>query len=277
MQIKKGLLIGLPAGRWVVFSELLMTDERKIQPESAMVQDEKPIELTLEEQLQVWWQDFKLPIIFGSIFVVLVAIGYPIYTNYRESQERAAGVMLAQIAPSEGEIKYAELTRIGEQYPDTQSAGRAWLILAAHQFNTGKNDEAIVTYKKFLAEYSDHELAGSAALGIGSAHEAAGRIPDAISQYGQVRSKFPNSFWVGEALLSLGRCYQINKDYVRARQIYDEINSNQNLPGSIKSRAEVQKVRLNYFQPAQTQALPVVAPSPTSSAPMPSASSPASR
>ena len=105
--------------------------------------------------------------------------------------------------------KAVEIFKEGmETYPKGRFVNETMTQQANALLLLQRYDEALASYRKFLATNPKPDLAASAELGIGNILKDTGKLPEAIAQFKKVRETFPTaqqaeqaSFWIGQLAL----------------------------------------------------------------------------
>jgi predicted negative regulator of RcsB-dependent stress response len=197
----------------------------------------------------------KIAAVAGGVVVALAA--FSIYSHFKEKSQaeatyaydQAVRVLtrpvdeLPQIGrvPEADETKYktvaeraeaaaAGLTKLEAERGSTGAAGQALLALAAADYDTGKFDESIQTYLKYLAATSDPGMRAVAEQGLGQTYEAkalaqkeagprnAG-LDQALFAYAEI-DKTERGPFSGLSLYHQGRIQALKGDAAKAAELF---------------------------------------------------------
>jgi len=147
-------------------------------------------------ETRVFWERFKKEIIAVLIVVLLAVIGFTCYRFYSDRQASAASALLA------GAKTAQEYQQVIERYPNTPSAGDAYLLLAEAQRSEKKFAEANTTLQAFITKFPQHEFMSTARMAMAANLESLGKGDEALTAYQQIASMYPNSYNAPLALLS---------------------------------------------------------------------------
>jgi len=116
------------------------------------------------------------------------------------------------------------LNTVKSNYFGTVAAKKAVYFIGVAQLNTGKFDEAIVSFRQFLKSNTGmDDLKAAAYVGVGRSYEGKQNVDSAIVAYEELVKKFPKTVYAPEALLSLGRMYETKYDVNKAVDSYEKV------------------------------------------------------
>lgn len=145
---------------------------------------------------EIFWQRHKGKILCGIVaFLALVGGSIAWYIS-NALANRAAEEALARANDPTG------YEAVIKDFPRSNPAADALLLLAAEQRNVGKMEESTAAFRKFLDTWPDHPLAGAALLGIGQNSDASGNANAAITSYQEVLARYPGSYAAPFAVFS---------------------------------------------------------------------------
>lgn len=162
-------------------------------------------------------------VLLASIVVVVMM------TRDRARAESEAEVLLAQANKELWRGNSPEATNLYDElldrYAGTKSGKRGLLFKGDALLDSGKYDEAIGTYEKFLAkEKKDELLRTSAKKGIATALEDKGEFAKAASVHEGLGVKLEGNE-AAEELMSAARCFNAASMYGKAIELYEKVIS----------------------------------------------------
>jgi outer membrane protein assembly factor BamD (BamD/ComL family) len=85
-----------------------------------------------------------------------------------------------------------------------------WLLLELGnaQYKAAKLDEAIITYREFLARFDKHPLAPIIRHSLGYVLEEKGELKEAIEQFEKIANTPESTYLKAQVKLDTGRCYE---------------------------------------------------------------------
>jgi len=85
-----------------------------------------------------------------------------------------------------------------------------WLLLELGnaQYKAAKLDEAIITYREFLARFGKHPLASIIRHSLGYVLEEKGELKEAIEQFEKIANAPESTYLKAQVKLDTGRCYE---------------------------------------------------------------------
>lgn len=120
----------------------------------------------------------------------------------------------------EAETNLLELT---SKYPDTRAGKVGYYYLGAIYYNTGRFDQAIINFEKFLdLQKKDRMLVPSALYGAACSAEGLKDYEKALSYYEKVIADEDSPFY-SMAMLAYGRVTGLLGDNAKAREILNEL------------------------------------------------------
>ena len=159
-----------------------------------------------------------------AFLVVLIGVmGAYLYTSKKAARAVEASVKMSEVK------SVTDLETVVANYDGTQAAQTALIALAKQYYESGNYDAAMSKYDEFLSKYPDNELASTAQLGRIFCIEArnnATAFNEAATAYAAFAQKHPKSFLCPQAVLGEARCYEMLKDYDKARVIYEDFTTN---------------------------------------------------
>jgi predicted negative regulator of RcsB-dependent stress response len=184
----------------------------------------------------LFWDRYRLVIIFAIIALILGISGYFILQTQREQAAQAAGAALAQASSEE------DLHGVMDKYPGTVSAGDAALMLAGRLRGEGKFDEAMQTLQDFESKFPTHPLFAGAELAIGETLEAQGKTDEALTKYQGVAAKYSDTYVAPLAVLDQANLLQSQGKPEEARRVYE--NFVEQFPDSLFEQQAMAEMRL---------------------------------
>lgn len=158
------------------------------------------------------------------VVLLAVIIGVSVSHSRRETAEKAASLLgKADLEYRSGNYEAAmRLYQSSVQdYGGTESGKLARFYLANCYFLTGRFDQAMEAYRRFLKEWDkDKVLCASALAGIAACYEGKGEYLKAAEQYQECARKYPLTFLAPQFLYDAGRCYEAAGEEAKAETVY---------------------------------------------------------
>ena len=135
------------------------------------------------------------------VFAILLAIGavaLVIYRGVETSRQQTAGAALTKAED------LAALQAVVAEHAGTTAAGSAMVLLANSQWTAGKQDDAVATLRKFIADSPEHPAIPTAKANLASKLMAQGKSGDAAKILEELAADPAASFIAPFALISLG-------------------------------------------------------------------------
>jgi tetratricopeptide (TPR) repeat protein len=155
------------------------------------------------------------------------------YGWYQERQERAAQTLFVKaqaalagdkqgtpVNPEEAKKVYLE---IADRFSGTVSAEESLIRLGNLQYDSGKTDEALATYGRYLATYRRGRFRVMAAVGKAYAEEAKGDLASSEKTLSDLLPTITDDPLAGEAYSSLAHVYEAMKRPEDAIRVYGQI------------------------------------------------------
>lgn len=196
------------------------TEERIVAVEEALSKTEQFIENN---------QKYITYVVGAIILITLLFFGYRKYISQPKEIEAQKAIYNAEIffgmdsldLALDGSGEAMGFLEIIDNYGSTKSGNLARYYAGICYLNKSEYNEAIDYLKKFDSD--DIIVSGMALGAIGDAYMQLGEINDAISYYLKAAKKNPNDFNSPTFLLKAGWAYEINKEYAKALNIYEQI------------------------------------------------------
>lgn len=169
-----------------------------------------------------FFDDIKLWLAIG--LAVAVAAGVPLYLYsqkgandfnevwsrvYQISYELAVAQKEGPEAKTEAiEGAVSEYTFLKDNLSTTDATPWLLLELGNAQYKAKKYDEAIITYREFLARFGKHSLAPIIRHSLGYALEETGQLKEAVEQFETIANAPESTYLKAQVKLDAGRCYE---------------------------------------------------------------------
>ena len=100
-----------------------------------------------------------------------------------------------------------------------------WLLLELGnaQYKAAKLDEAIITYREFLARFGKHPLAPIIKHSLGYALEEKGELKEAIELFEEIARAPESTYLKAQVKLDAGRCYEKLGEFLSAEAAYKDV------------------------------------------------------
>ncbi|MBS1259557.1 MAG: Cell division coordinator CpoB [Candidatus Scalindua arabica] len=184
-----------------------------------------------------FFQDYGLWIAIG--IGVAVAAGVPTYLfsqkgakDFNEVWSRVYQINYElSVAENEGPEKktealegaISEYTFLKDNLSTTDATPWLLLELGNAQYKAKKHDEAIVTYREFLARFGKHPLAPIIRHSLGYALEEKGELKEAIEQFEEIARAPESTYLKAQVKLDAGRCYEKLGELTSAVAAYKDV------------------------------------------------------
>lgn len=169
------------------------------------------------QQLKALFAQYGKPALIAVTLAVILFLGLSIWRNQKAAKIAAASQALFQATTPE------ELQQQADLHPDAVTAPLALAGAAAEYYNANRFEEALETYRLFLAKYPDHLMTDTSRLGLAASFEALDRYPEAIETYQLFVTDRPDSPLRPQAQIGAARCLQQIEKFDEARIIYEDI------------------------------------------------------
>ena len=137
---------------------------------------------------EVFWDNYKLPIIALSLIAVIGFIGSEIYRSNRNKNLTEASTELAA-AKSLDDYK-----KVIADHGDSLAASGAYLLAGRLQMTSKDYAGASETWKTFADKFSQNPLAPNALMGAAGALEFQGKFDQAQALYKRIESGYAASY-----------------------------------------------------------------------------------
>ncbi len=169
-----------------------------------------------------FFNDNKLWIVIG--FAIAIAIGVPVYlynqkgtNDFNEVWSRVYQINYElAVSQNEGpqekteaiEGAISEYTFLKDNLSTTDATPWLLLELGNAQYKAKKHDEAIITYREFIARFSKHPLAPIIRQSLGYVLEEKGQLEEAVEQFEKIANAPESTYLKAQVKLDTGRCYE---------------------------------------------------------------------
>ena len=207
-------------------------------------------------ETQLFWDRYKTAILASAAVLILALAAYGGYRLYEARQDAAAAAMLA------GAQDAANFQKIIDEYPGSDAAPAAYLLLAGKYRDEQKYAEANSTLQKFIDKHAKHQLVTTAKMALAANLESLRKVDEALDVYRRVAAENPTSFNAPLALLAQVPLLKGKGQVDEARRVCETILSQYR-----ESAAAGEATRqLRLLKPA-TPPTPAAADAPASNAP----------
>ncbi len=191
-----------------------------------------------------------------AVLIVVGAVGLVIYRGVEKSRQETAGAALNKASD------LASYQAVVTGNAGTKAAGSAMVLLANAQWTDGKQDEAIGTLRKFIAEFPDHAAIPTAKANLGAKLLAQGKSGDAAKVFDEIVADPAARYIAPFALISLGDIARAAGDLTKAEASYNKVKND--FPGSdFADNANRRLAILKTKPPVEIEAPPAPAAAPT--------------
>src|SRR6478735_895039 len=154
-----------------------------------------------------------------AILLALGAVGAVIYRGIEKSHQETAGAALTKASD------LASYQAVVADNAGTIAAESALVLLANSQWSAGKQDDAIATLRKFIAESPNHPAIPSAKANLASKLQAQGKSGDATKIFDELVSDPEARFIAPFALIALGDISRAAGDLEKAENSYNKVKT----------------------------------------------------
>src|SRR5436190_11438701 len=142
------------------------------------------------------WDQYKNTIIAVVAVLLLGAIGYAGFQFYHARRAADASALLAAAKSPQ------DYQQVIDRFPGSGPAASAYLLLGAQQRAQKNYAEANTTLHKFIDQFPKNELITTAWMGVAANMESLGKNDVALSTYQRLVAEYPQSFNAPLAMLS---------------------------------------------------------------------------
>lgn len=179
----------------------------------------------------------KLWIGIGIVLIIAIAVPVFLYkqkknNDFSEAWSRIWRISFETVAAQQEEPEKRaksidsfinEYTFLKNNLSTTSATPWLLLELGNTQYNAGKYNEAILTFKEFTEKFSEHSLVHTVRQSLGYAYEEEGRVEEALEQFKQIDADVGAAFMKAQAKLDAGRCYEKSGQLESAVTEYKDI------------------------------------------------------
>jgi TolA-binding protein len=199
-----------------------------------------------------WVEHNKKQVILGTTAAILIGlIVYFVIWQRAEKQATASRALSEAFAAQMDERQAAEnpdaFLKVAKEYPNSKAAARASLFAATGLFTSGKYDQALSEFQRFVRENQGNPFVAQGMLGIASTLEAQGKTDQALEAYSTVVERYPNSPVLAQAKFGLARLRQAKGDLERALTLYEDVGRDQG--GSLANEAGMRAEEIKQKHP----------------------------
>jgi tetratricopeptide (TPR) repeat protein len=192
------------------------------------------------------------------VLAILLALGGAaavILRGIEKSRQETAGAALVKADD------IAALQAVVSEHANTNAAGSAMVLLADRQWAASKQDEAIGTLQKFIADAPSHIAIPTAKASLGSKLMLQGKSGDAAKIFEELASDPSAKFIAPFALISLGDISKSAGDADKAEPFYAKVNTD--FPDSSFAETASKRIATLRAKAPTEIAPPPVAPTPS--------------
>lgn len=165
----------------------------------------------------VFWikHQSKILLLLGVFVVALGAYGLSEFI--RDKRAASAQTLLASAKTAD------DYRKVISEYPGSNPAGDAYLLLANKLRAEGKLDESSAALHTFIDKYPAHPLISGAWTSLAANLEQQGKADEALTTYQKVSTNYANTFSAPIALISQARLLAQKGKIEEARRIYEQV------------------------------------------------------
>ncbi len=217
---------------------------------------------------QVVWLKYQTPIIAGVVALLLALAAYGAYRIYDARRDAAAASMLADARVA------ANFQKVVTEYPNSNAAPAAYLLMAAEYRREQKFAEAITALQTFIKKDPKHQLVTPAKMALGANLESMGKADEAIDTYRRLAADHPTSFNAPLALLAQVPLLKAKGQIDEARKVCETVLTQ--FRDSLAATEASRQLRLLKPATPATPATAPAAPADPAAAPAPQGAAPSS-
>lgn len=191
-----------------------------------------------EFDLEAFWIQYRSKFLLGMCTIIVVLLGYGTYEWTRAKTLNGAEELLSKAKTEE------EFQKIVTDYPTTNAAGCALLLLAEQQRKAGKLDESTKSIRSFMDRYPEHPLISGGLTSLATNLEAQGKSAEAMAEYDKVSTIYGKTFSTPIALMARARLLRAGgtkEQKEQATQIYEKVIAE--YPDNLASQQAAQEMR----------------------------------
>jgi TolA-binding protein len=178
----------------------------------------------------IYWRHHRERVIAIVVGIVVCIAGIESYFYLRSKSSDTAKSLFSkgENAYFQNDIETAKIDfeTASKNYPRTEPGKKATYYLGNICYFSGKYDDAIKYYKKYLSLSKDKILAPSALMGIAASYSQQGNHTLAIEKYLEVKKKFKNTIFAPISLMKAAEIAQVTGDIEKAKSLYTEVTEN---------------------------------------------------
>lgn len=184
-----------------------------------------------------FFEDNKLWIAIG--IAAIVAIGVPVYlynqkgaNDFNEVWSRVYQINYEiAVAQNEGpqakteaiEGAISEYSFLKDKLSTTDATPWLLLELGNAQYKAEKYDDAIITYREFLARFGKHPLSPIIRHSLGYVLEETGQLKEAVELFEKIANAPESTYLKAQVKLDAGRCYEKLGQLLSAEAAYKDV------------------------------------------------------
>ncbi len=166
-----------------------------------------------------FWIQYRSKIL---LFTGLLVVGMATYGISEWSRLRTlAGAQQLLASAKTGE----DYRKVIAEYPATNAAGNAHLLLAEQLRKEGKFDDSSALLRTFTDKYPTHPLLSGAWTSLAANLEAQGKPDDALATYQKVSTSYASTFSAPLALMAQARLLKAKGKNEEAARIYEQVTT----------------------------------------------------
>ena len=191
-----------------------------------------------EFDLEAFWIQYRSKFLLGMCAIIVVLLSYAAYEWNRSKTLNGAEERLATAKTEE------EFQKVVADYPKTNAAGCAMLLLAEQQRKSGKLEESTKSIRSFMDGYPEHPLFSGGLTSLATNLEAQGKSSEALAEYDKVSTSYGKTFSTPVALMASARLLRLGgskEQKEKATQIYEKVIAE--YPDNLASQQAAQEMK----------------------------------
>lgn len=164
-----------------------------------------------------FWIQYRTKILLFTALLIVAAASYG-FSEWSRARTLAGAQQLLAVAKTADDYR-----KVIAEYPATNAAGNAHLLLAEQLRKEGKLDESTALLRTFTEKYPAHPLLSGGWTSLAANLEAQGKGDEALTTYQKVSTSYGSSFSAPIALMAEARLLKAKNKIEEAGRIYEQV------------------------------------------------------
>lgn len=204
------------------------------------------------EALKAWWKSNGMAVVTGGLLALSTVFGWQAWQNYQQAQSEAASglyeALRAQQAQADFGVVSREARRLMVEFDDTPYAVGAAFMLASHAAGKGEWTDAEESLNWVVQHSSQVHWRAVASLRLARVQMEQDKQDQALKTLDAALPSLPAAF-VGMAHYLRGMVMLQQGREAEARQAFAQAEKDKEMPGSMRSLAQLWSDDLNQGTP----------------------------